>query len=174
METKRRFLRLAAIGNQATHQIDEEIHWTAMTRVLDLRDIFQLVNNCLDNRALSQQNLIEDRHEFVFHIRFDPNDELNVEICQEFFKKWLRNIASITNQFAKHAAHQFRNWFSVIDISRREHHIQDFATIIDDQMQFEAEKPTGRCLPALCQTCKNAMLGNAPVVTNVQGGRIDE
>ena len=66
METKRRFLRLAAVGNQAAKQIDEEIHRAAMTRVLDLRDIFQLVNNCLDNRALSQQNLIEDRHEFVF------------------------------------------------------------------------------------------------------------
>lgn len=105
METERRFFGLAAVGNQATHQIDEEIHWAAMARVLNLRDIFELVNNCLNNGAHPQQNLIEDRHEFVFHVRFDANDELKVEIAQEFFKKWLRNITSITNQFAKQVAH---------------------------------------------------------------------
>ena len=174
METKGRFLWLAAVGDQTAHQIDEEIHWATMARVLNLRDVFELVNNRLDNGAFSQQNLVEDRHEFVFHVRFDPNDELKVEIAQEFFKKWLRNVASVTNQFAQQAANQFRNWLSVIHISGCEHHIQDFATIIDNQMQFEAEKPTGGGFPALCQTFKNAMLSNATVVTNIQSGGIDE
>ena len=54
METKRRFLGLAAVGNQAAHQIHEEIHWAAMARVLNLRDIFELVDDCLDNGAFSQ------------------------------------------------------------------------------------------------------------------------
>ena len=92
---------MAAVGNQTADQIDEKIHWAAMARVLNLRDVFELVNNCLNNGAFPQQNLVEDRHEFVFHVRFDPNDELKVEIAQEFFKKWLRNIASITHQFAE-------------------------------------------------------------------------
>ena len=48
---------------------------------------FQLVNDRFDNSSFSQQNLIEDWHELVFHIRFDANDGLDVEIAQEIFKK---------------------------------------------------------------------------------------
>lgn len=92
METERRFLWLAAAGHQAAHQVDEKIHRAGMARVLNLRDVFELVNNRLDNGAFPQQNLVEDRYQFVFHVRFDSNDELQVKIAQGFFKKWLRNM----------------------------------------------------------------------------------
>jgi len=101
METKRGFLWQAAVGNQAANQIDQEIHWTAMARVLDLHDIFELVNYSLDNRPLSQQNLIEDRLEFVFHVRFDSNNGLKVEIAQEFFKKWSRVVKNLQRLYIK-------------------------------------------------------------------------
>jgi hypothetical protein len=63
-----RFFWLFAIGNQAANQIDEEIGGAAMTGMFNLRDILELVNDSLDDRALAQQNLVKNRHELVFHV----------------------------------------------------------------------------------------------------------
>ena len=40
------------ISNQPAHEIDQEVNGTAMARMLDLRNVLELVNNGLDNSAL--------------------------------------------------------------------------------------------------------------------------
>lgn len=40
-----------AMRYQTTDKIDQEVDWRAMTGVLDLRDVFQLVDDRLDNRS---------------------------------------------------------------------------------------------------------------------------
>jgi hypothetical protein len=44
---------LLAVREQPTNQIDHEIRETAMTSVLDLRDVLQLIHNRLQNRTLA-------------------------------------------------------------------------------------------------------------------------
>ena len=45
---KRRFLRLIRIGDEACGQIDEEVRDTAMARVVNLGDVFQLIIHGFD------------------------------------------------------------------------------------------------------------------------------
>jgi hypothetical protein len=44
--------------NQPADNINQAIDWRAMTRVLDLRNVFQLVNDAFDDGTLSQQQAI--------------------------------------------------------------------------------------------------------------------
>ena len=46
---KRRLLGLMTIGNQTTEDINSEIDRTAMARMLDLGNIFELVNDSFNN-----------------------------------------------------------------------------------------------------------------------------
>jgi len=54
-----------------------------------------------------------------------------------------------------------------IHIARREHQIEEFTAIIDDQMQFESKKPTGS-LSALGQPGKNLGKVDSRVLTHRQ------
>ena len=47
-----------AIGNQATEEIDEEVGGAAMAGVFDLGDVFELVEDGLDNGPFAQYQLI--------------------------------------------------------------------------------------------------------------------
>ena len=51
-------LRLMAIGNQATEEIDEEGGGAAMAGVFDLGDVFELVEDGLDTGPFAQYQLI--------------------------------------------------------------------------------------------------------------------
>ncbi len=63
-----------AISNQATKQVDQEVDRTAMARMLDLRNVLELINNRFHDGAFAQEKLIQEGHEFVFHIGADTSD----------------------------------------------------------------------------------------------------
>jgi len=52
---QRRFLGLMAISNQASDDIDEGVYWAAMTSMLNLRDIFELIDDTLNDGSLTQK-----------------------------------------------------------------------------------------------------------------------
>ena len=45
VDRNRRLLRLVAVGNQATQNVDKAVHRRAMTRMLNLLNVLQLINN---------------------------------------------------------------------------------------------------------------------------------
>ena len=47
-----------AVGNKSGKQMHDKIGGTAMPRMLDLRNILELVNDGLDDRPFAQQELI--------------------------------------------------------------------------------------------------------------------
>ena len=53
----------------------------------------------------------------------------------------LGEIAFVTKEFADEAFDQLGNGVPIIDIARRQAKGQQFALIIDDQVQFEAVEP---------------------------------
>jgi hypothetical protein len=53
-----RFFVLMAVGNEPGNQMHDKIHGTAMTRVLDLRNILELVDNGLDNGPFTHQEFV--------------------------------------------------------------------------------------------------------------------
>lgn len=49
------------ISNQACDNIDEAVDWTAVTRMFNLRDAFELIHNTFDNRPFAQQEFVHQR-----------------------------------------------------------------------------------------------------------------
>lgn len=135
-----------------------------MTRMFDLGDVLELINDGLDDGAFPQQKFVQNRPELVLHVGSDASDELKIDMAEKFFKEWLRNITFVANEFAE----KVMNWHSVIDIPKREFHIQDFASISDNQMQLETEKPAHRVLTTFNYIFENAVLWYSTVVTDIQ------
>ncbi len=64
--------------------------------------------------------------------------------------------------------HQFRDWFAIIDITRSEQDIQQFASIVDHQVQFETEKPAGGGLASFSQSSKYFVRSNPLIEADIQ------
>lgn len=62
------FLGLTAIGNQPADEIDQKVDWTAASRMLNLRNILELVNDGFHKGAFAQQDFVHQRHEHIFHV----------------------------------------------------------------------------------------------------------
>ncbi len=67
----RGFLGLVAIGNQSANNVDQAIDRRAVTGMLDLGNVFQLVNNGFDDGAFPQQQAVCQGHQAIFHIALE-------------------------------------------------------------------------------------------------------
>ena len=73
---KGKFFLVERVSHQPNYQINKEVKWTAMAGMLDLRDIFQLVVDCFNDRAFTQRKCIKQRQQLVFHVVTYLGDEL--------------------------------------------------------------------------------------------------
>ena len=60
-----------AIRYQPRQEIYDEVIRASVTRVLYLRDVFELAVDGLYDETLSQQQLVPNRHQPVFHVLSD-------------------------------------------------------------------------------------------------------
>ena len=58
------------IGDQTGQDIDEAIEWA----VLNLRNILELIDDTFDDGTFAEQDLIDHRHQTIFHVSFDLGD----------------------------------------------------------------------------------------------------
>ena len=65
---KTRFFVLMTVGDEASDQMDHEIGGTAVTRMLNQGDVFELVNDRFNNRTFTYQHFIREVHETIFHV----------------------------------------------------------------------------------------------------------
>src|SRR6266567_5053717 len=145
--------------------MDDKIGRTVVTRMLDLRDVFELVNDGLNNGPFAQQQLVRQMHELVFHVFAQPGDEL-----EPLLKKQLRersgNVAAISEELAAQSLDQLRHRGAIIAIAGSQATRQQVASIIDRQVQFKAEEPTHRSLATPSISGKNPMLTDASGITD--------
>ena len=76
MDTERGLFGLKAVGNEACDQIDQEIDGAAMARMFDLRDVFELNSDGLDDGAFAQEQLVRVIEQTVVHLFTQFGDEL--------------------------------------------------------------------------------------------------
>lgn len=125
-----------------------------MPRMFNLRDVFQLVVNGLDNGTLSEEQLVGQVHQTIGHIFAHTRDEFQA-MFPESEKEFVREIALIGKEFAKQALGEMGDGLPVIHIARREIKGEDFASVIDHQMEFEPIKPAHRGFATLSQPGKH-------------------
>ncbi len=53
-----------------------------MPSVLDLRDVFELIEDTFNNRPLAQQQLIHERHHLMFHLPLAMRDQLDAKFAE--------------------------------------------------------------------------------------------
>src|SRR4051812_40518172 len=94
--------------------------------------------------------------------------------AKELVKQLLRDIALVAKQFAKEFTGKCGYRLAVIDIASRQAKGEQFATIIDHQMQFEAIKPAQRGLATLRDAFKHTVAVNPLVVADRQRSCIDK
>src|SRR3989304_1968414 len=136
--------------------------------MLDLRNVLELINHTFNNGSLSEHNAIRQVHrQPVLGIGSELGDQLDAKSLKEQFIQGMRDVAFIAENLPEQLMDQSWNRLAIIHIARGQQHIEQFAAIIDNQVQFEAEKPTGRSLSSTCQPCKYLMRGNALVNTHI-------
>ena len=81
---KGRSFFLIGISEQTSHDIDHAIGQRPMARMLNLRNVFELVINGFNDAAFSQQNLIEQGDDFGLHVFLELGDQFNVVHGQKF------------------------------------------------------------------------------------------
>ncbi len=86
----------------------------------------------------------------------------------------MRNVAFIAEEFAEQAFDHLRHRPPVVCIARREPDGEQFATVIRDQMQFEAKEPIDAGFTSAGASLKDLVRVNAAVMTDTQTGRINE
>jgi len=151
------------IGNQSCHKIDQEIGHAAVASVFDLGNVFQLVVDGFDDRPLPQQHFVGQGHEAVLHVLAHRGDEFNA-MFKELLEELLRDIAFVAKEFTEQVTHETRHRLAVIDIAGREMKGQEFAAIIDDQVQFEAIEPAHRRFAPLRQPVEHLVTRDAAIV----------
>jgi hypothetical protein len=75
------FLGKLGIGYQAGYQIYDEPFRTSVTSMFNLANIFQFINDSLNDSAFAEQDFIGHMHQTVFHVisqfgyQMDPINE---------------------------------------------------------------------------------------------------
>ncbi len=64
------------VSHSSGQTIDHSIDHVAMPGALNLLDVFELVVNGFDDGALTQQQLIDQGHQFVAHVPANFGDQL--------------------------------------------------------------------------------------------------
>ena len=112
-----------------------------MSGMLNLRDVLELVIDGFNNGAFSQKELILQKHQAILHILLDRSDEMQV-LSKKLFNQGLGNVTFVGKELTEKCRCQIGYGFTVIQVARGEIEGQDFPPVIDDQMEFEAIKPT--------------------------------
>jgi hypothetical protein len=81
-----------AISNQARKYINKKVDRTAMPGVFDLRDIFEVVDNALNDGALAEQQLVQEGHQLVFHVLTEFGHQLHIPGFEQVFQERLRQV----------------------------------------------------------------------------------
>src|SRR5579859_5619790 len=121
---------LMTVGNEPGKQMHHKIGWTAMTRMLNLRNILELVDDGLNDRSFAQQEFIREMHELILHVFAQPSDELQ-PLFKEQLRQGSRDVAAIPKQLAAQVFHQLGDRSPIIDIARRQAARQQLASVID-------------------------------------------
>ena len=161
------FFVLMAVGNEASNQMNDKIGGTPMTRMLNLGDVLELVNDGLDDGAFAQQQLIRQVHEPIFHVLTESGDEM-----QPLFKKQCGqgrgNVATVPKELATQVFDQLRNRCAILHVAWSQTAGQQFASVVDGEVKLEPKEPAHATLatPGICR--KDAVLVDAFRITDFQ------
>jgi len=161
------------ICNESSYNIHQEVSWTSMPCMLNLRDILQLVMNSLNDGSFSHHQLVKQRHKSVLHVPLDPGNQLDSLTKQEI-KQILRDVSLVTKELTEYVFDHIRHRFSIIHIAWCEAKGKEFSLVIDNEMKLKAIEPSHCVLATLSHVREDSMRANPTVMADNYGHRINE
>ena len=107
---------LMTVSKKPSKQMHDKIGGAAMARMLNLRNVFELITNRLDDGAFAHQEFIGKEHEMIFHPFAQTRDEMKSLLKKQLSQRG-RDIAAIPNELAPQALDHLRNRSAIIDIA---------------------------------------------------------
>src|SRR6185312_4428361 len=152
----------------------QEVERTAMASMLDLADVLELVVDRLDERPFAQQELVGQLHQHVAHILAQLRDELHALFEEEVLGQRLRDVALVAEEFAEEALDQARHGLAIIHVAWGQTEGEEFPAVVDHQVQLEAVEPADRGLATAGVHPEDAVLVDARIAADRQGGGVHE
>jgi hypothetical protein len=90
-----------AIGNQTVQNVDETVDRRVMTRMLDLGNVFQLVDDGFNNGAFAKHQTVVQGHQALSHLVLEFGDELNPCGFEQLLGQRSFDIAFVREDFAE-------------------------------------------------------------------------
>ena len=76
MEMQTWLFVLKAVGKKSSYQMDDKIDRAAVTSMLNLRNILELVNDGLNDGSFTQPQFVRKVHEMILHVLAQSGDEM--------------------------------------------------------------------------------------------------
>jgi len=93
-----------AVGNQAIQQVNAEVNRTAMARMFNLRNVLELVKNCLNNGAMAGQKLGMEMYQLILHIAARLGEKLDAQAFEQLLSQRGTDMSFIGENLA-HGGH---------------------------------------------------------------------
>lgn len=168
-----RLFVLMAVSKQSGNQMHNKIDRAAMARMLDLRNVLELVNDRFNDRSFAQQQFVRKVHEMVLPVFAQFGDELE-SLFKEQLAQRSRDGAAITKELATQMFDHLGNRRPIINVARCQTTCQQLASIIDCQVQFKTIEPSHIGLTSLGVNSKDTVLMDPFGITDDQRRRINE
>ncbi len=116
------FLGLVAVGDEARDQMDDEMGGVAMARMLNLRDVLELIEDRLNERAFAQQpRLLVGVLWRRPHVLAFTGQEVDTKVLPDLARQRLGQVAFVTDQRTDqrlNLGQQVRDRRAIIHIAR--------------------------------------------------------
>ena len=129
----RRFQHQLSASLPLKKQIWKQIVDRAMSGVVYLTDVLQLVIHSLDDSSLPEKDLVIQTHQRVLHVLPDLCHQVYV-VHEQFLKKALANVASVCEQLTEELLCELLvlQRFPVVHVAWCEQPLYDLTSVVDD------------------------------------------
>ncbi len=163
-----------AVCDESSHQIDRKVGRTAKPRMLDMQQVLELVKHGFHQGPAPKDDLFVQQEQAIGHGALEMGDQADAPGLQQLAGQRLRQVPFIAKQAAPEPFRQLGHRTAVIEVPGRRLAGQQFAVVVDHELQLEATEPAQRGFTALGQVTKHAMLANTAFVADRQRGGVHE
>ena len=113
---------------------------------------------------------VGQRQEDVAHVLAQFGDEAQALTEEEALRERRRDVAFVAKEASKEPKNETGNELAVVGVAKSEAEGKQLATVVDDQMEFEAVEPSDRGLAAASADGKDPMLLDPRRMTDSERG----
>ena len=141
--------------------------------MFNLCNVLQFVIHSLNDSSLPEQQFVGNRHQSSLHVALEFSDKLN-SIHKKSFKQMLSNVPLVTDKLSIYEFDKsliFKR-FTVVDIARCYHKVEQFTLLIAYQVKLESKEPSHGAFASLCDALEGLVNMDPLILAYTQRGTV--